>query len=404
MNPLPRLVASTVFLAALVGPIAGSMSASAQPMRIEVYEPFYDGGRFSTKDLNLDGKGLLLEVAHGGRIAASLALQPDCRDCNANAQNQVVVGLAGEGAAQACLWSGGVRQSGWTQAKFSLDIPDVPGIYEVRARNTQARSCQEALGQWRQGRPGGPGPDATIGVVVVYGDPEAVSVVLDPRPGNPPGGRPGGGNRPRREMRELQRLIDDNLVTLDQTQQQILALATKPANNARTKQMKDLTIRARALTGELMNLQADLKVVIEDVVDREASKTQRPPPIPVTPPRPRVVKPQIVVIAGTVPTPRPLSQGEQAALLDALEKATFPDSQKNALNDVIQAGAFFTIGQAKDIIARFSFEPHKAEVVGMLCPLIIENGALPQLLTMFTFEMYKQDARKRTGNRCGWMP
>jgi hypothetical protein len=205
-------------------------------------------------------------------------------------------------------------------------------------------------------------------------------------------------------MRELQRLIDDNLVTLDQTQQQILALATKPANNGRTKQMKDLTIRARALTGELMNLQADLKVVIEDVVDREANKTQRPPPIPVTPPRPRVVKPQIVVIAGTVPTPRPLSQGEQAALLDALEKATFPDSQKNALNDVIQTGAFFTVGQAKEIISRFSFEPHKAEVVGMLCPLIIENGALPQLLTMFTFEMYKQDARNRTGNRCGWTP
>jgi hypothetical protein len=46
-------------------------------------------------------------------------------------------------------------------------VPDEPGTYSVRARYAQAYSGKDALGWWKIDRPDGPGPESTIGIIIV---------------------------------------------------------------------------------------------------------------------------------------------------------------------------------------------------------------------------------------------
>jgi len=127
---------------------------------------FTEKGRFSVRKLNLNKNGRYLEMQKGGQINATLQINHDCPDCG-GAINQIIVGLAGEERAQACIWNGGRTSRGWQTVKFKLNIPNTPGKYEIRTRYAQAYNCKDALGWWKVDRPTGPGVKSTIGYVSV---------------------------------------------------------------------------------------------------------------------------------------------------------------------------------------------------------------------------------------------
>ncbi len=84
--------------------------------------------------------------------------------------NQIIVGIAGEEKAQACIWSGGKYSNGWKSARFSLDAPKMPGVYYIRVRYAQDYSCENALDWWKIDRPYGPTLESNIGFIHIQGD------------------------------------------------------------------------------------------------------------------------------------------------------------------------------------------------------------------------------------------
>ena len=172
----------------------------------EMVEPFGGGTgvRFRIRDVRIDGRGDTVRVRGGGSHEVRFDVLHDCRECG-NAINQVIVGLAGEERAQASVWNGKQRSGGglrvvnagtevealaednsgpaeWVSVTCDIVVPDTPGTYQVRARYAQAYQGRlmtsegrvvpqpefpEVLGWWRVDRPDGPGPESTIGTIVV---------------------------------------------------------------------------------------------------------------------------------------------------------------------------------------------------------------------------------------------
>ena len=172
----------------------------------EMVEP-YGGGtgfRFKIRNVRIDGQGDTVHVRGGGAHELSFDVLHDCRECG-NAVNQVVVGLAGQDRAQASVWNGKQRSGGglkvvnpgtdveamaednpgpakWVNVSCDIVVPEQPGTYSVRARYAQAYQgrlmtaegrgipqpeYQDVLGWWKVDRPDGPGPESTIGTIVV---------------------------------------------------------------------------------------------------------------------------------------------------------------------------------------------------------------------------------------------
>jgi hypothetical protein len=137
----------------------------------DVFTEAYGGGtgiRFQVRNLNLDEQGNAIWLKGGGEINATIEINHDCRECG-NAINQIIVGIGGESAAQACVWSGQQSSNGWQPASFSLKVPSAVGTYKIRTRYAQAYTCDDALGWWTVDRPDGPTAASDIGVVVVTG-------------------------------------------------------------------------------------------------------------------------------------------------------------------------------------------------------------------------------------------
>ncbi|MEO0761666.1 MAG: hypothetical protein AAFZ09_07650 [Pseudomonadota bacterium] len=145
---------------------------SAAQTSVDVFTEDYGGGdgfRYQLRNLVIAGQSTSAIVERGGPVAAEVQVNHDCPSCG-TAINQVLVGLAGEDQAQACIWNGLQSSGGWTTVTFGLDIPLSPGTYEIRTRYAQAYTCADAIrGWWKIDRPEGPGPDSTIGAVVVRG-------------------------------------------------------------------------------------------------------------------------------------------------------------------------------------------------------------------------------------------
>lgn len=203
----------------------------------------------------------------------------------------------------------------------------------------------------------------------------------------------------RRALWQIQRELGDRLDALDALNAQLLELASRPPSGRRLRVIKDLTRQQLAVTQDLRLLHDDLRAALregdygrDDWDGREGWDGRGRPdrPEPVRPPAVRV--------------PAPLPPGELEFLVASIERATFPDAQLNALRDTIQTGAFFDIAQARRVLALFVHETHKVAAATLLCPLIVEPGALPRLLSDFTFESYRQELRNRTGGQCGWVP
>jgi formylglycine-generating enzyme required for sulfatase activity len=124
------------------------------------------GNRFSTRNLRLNGEANQIFLSKGKQIPATLEINHDCPECG-TAINQIIVGIGGEEHAQACVWIGGSSSQDWQTVSFSLNIPDIPGVYYIRTRYAQAYNREDALGWWKVDRPDGPTEAANIGAVVV---------------------------------------------------------------------------------------------------------------------------------------------------------------------------------------------------------------------------------------------
>ena len=155
-------------LSSVTGAITNKESKPVEPVvqQPKLKDKFIEKGRFSIRKLSLNKQGAILEMPKGGSLSAALQINQNCPSCG-GAINQIIVGLAGEARAQACIWNGGQTSNGWKKVKFKLTIPDAPGKYEIRTRYAQAYNCKDALGWWKVDRPQGPDEKSTIGIVFV---------------------------------------------------------------------------------------------------------------------------------------------------------------------------------------------------------------------------------------------
>ncbi|MCC5659177.1 SUMF1/EgtB/PvdO family nonheme iron enzyme [Nostoc sp. XA010] len=124
------------------------------------------GNRFLTKNLVLNDESNQIFLNQGGQINATMEINHDCPECGTSI-NQIIVGIAGEDEAQACVWIGGSTSNSWQPVSFSLNIPYTPGVYYIRTRYAQAYNSEDALGWWKVDRPDGPTEEANIGAIVV---------------------------------------------------------------------------------------------------------------------------------------------------------------------------------------------------------------------------------------------
>lgn len=172
----------------------------------EMVEP-YEGGtgfRFRICNVKIDSRADVVHVRGGGSHTVGFDVLHDGWECG-NAINQVIVGLAGQDRAQASVWNGKQRSGGglkvvnagthveapaednpgpaeWVNVSCDLVVPDEPGVYSVRARYAQAYQgrlmtvegraisqpeYEDVLGWWKVDRPEGPGPESTIGTLIV---------------------------------------------------------------------------------------------------------------------------------------------------------------------------------------------------------------------------------------------
>jgi len=377
MRPFARLLQLTCMTALAGAPLV----AAAQPGQLTVHDPFYETGRFLARHLVLNGGGNSLVVPRGGRIDATLDVNQRCPGCRGSA-NQIIVGLAGEPGAQACVWSGGASSNGWQATRFALDVPDVPGLYEVRVRYAQAASCRDATRWWRTDRPQGPTGDATIGIIVVQGDPEPP----------PPAERP---------VREIMKDIDAATADLDASADKL----QRVAGGRMDRRDKDEVRRLGDRIGDIAKTLAGLHGELDDAV-RRALHEDRRDDRPGRHRSPRFERPNIVVVAApdVDPGPQPLSPSDFSQLVKRIDDAAFPDAQLNALSDAINAGAYFLTRQAVGVMGHFAFDNNKVDAAAMMCPRIVEAGPLPDLLGAMTFESYRGELRKKTNNRCGLRP
>jgi WD40 repeat protein len=123
-------------------------------------------GQVKLSEFTLNNKGNFVSAAPGEKISVSANYIYDCPECQPRSINQIIVGIARENGAQACIYDGGIKGSG--SSKFTLTAPKEPGTYYIRFRYAQAYGCERgALGWWRIGNE--PTPEANIGVIIVKG-------------------------------------------------------------------------------------------------------------------------------------------------------------------------------------------------------------------------------------------
>ncbi|MEB3283067.1 MAG: WD40 repeat domain-containing protein [Lyngbya sp.] len=121
-------------------------------------------GQVKLSEFTLNNKGNVVTTAPGEKISVSANYIYDCPECQPGSINQIIVGIAGENTAQACIYNGSIKGSG--SKNFALTAPLEPGTYYIRFRYAQAYGCEEgALGWWRVGNE--PTAEANIGVIIV---------------------------------------------------------------------------------------------------------------------------------------------------------------------------------------------------------------------------------------------
>jgi len=113
----------------------------------------------------LNNKGNVVTAAPGEKISVSANYTFDYPEGQPGAINQIIVGIAGENSAQACI-ADNIHLKGSGSNKFTLTAPNQSGAYYIRFRSAGAYRCEQgALGWWRVDDE--PTAEANIGAIVV---------------------------------------------------------------------------------------------------------------------------------------------------------------------------------------------------------------------------------------------
>jgi hypothetical protein len=121
---------------------------------------------FTIGDVQIQGQGRRAHAAPGSPVTVDVSYfiqDVGCPGCI----DQILVGIADDATInepKGCVYDGqpgpeGVEGGG----SLNFDVPNAPGVYYVRVHYGQAFSCD--LGWW--GVNGVPGPDSSIGVIIV---------------------------------------------------------------------------------------------------------------------------------------------------------------------------------------------------------------------------------------------
>lgn len=379
MSPHSRTlpVALTLLALAMFAP-----SASAQ-IQIPVQQTFHDGARYSIRNVRLQKSGNTLVLAGGGQVKGSLDLNHHCTSCG-GALNQVIIGLAGSQIAQSCLWSGGQTTRGWKKVKFTVDVPDAPGIYELRARYAQSNGCGNATQWWQVDKPGGPDDSANIAVIVV-----------DP---------------PLPASRDLGAIYRDIVTTTNQARARTQNLrrvtaSPKAMNSRRSKQLAQDTRAADEEVQALAALHYELGVAMGvvaaagpslpeyNIYEVAAAPQPQPPVVVVVAPRPAPV----VVVP---PALRSMSSADFGALMARLRRESWEENRLKAIGDVVRAGALLDRAQARELMGLFKWDESRIELAVLVCGVMIEDGALPELIAAIEWESSRDTLRKRVSGQC----
>jgi len=121
-------------------------------------------GQAKLTNLTLNNNSNVVIVNPEQKINGSTNYTYNCAGCQGGSINQIIVGIAGQNNAQACIYNGSIQGSG--SSTFTLTAPNVPGIYYIRFRYAQAYGCEQgALGWWRIDK--APTAEANIGIIIV---------------------------------------------------------------------------------------------------------------------------------------------------------------------------------------------------------------------------------------------
>lgn len=372
---------TTAFIVGVLGALvlAGPALAGPGQPSLTLHDPFTEKGRFTVRNLTLEGESNVLSLERGGRVRAQLDLVQHCPGCGGSI-NQIIIGLAGEPRAQACVYNGGGVSAGWQRAEFTLDIPDQPGIYEIRARYAQADGCGGAMNWWRVDRPQGPSGDATIGLVFV------------------------AGAEPERSLQDVQRDIDATLTRLRENTDRLVRITRKRMSPPKQIEAAQLSGEASELVRSLEALQAEALAFGQPGHDHERPhhpKRPRPAFVIKADPLPQ----HIVVVQAPPPVAEPVIEpmrdGEYQKLVKTLKKQGFESTQLDYLRDVLRTEPWFTTQQAVGLMKVFSFSSGQVETAALVCKRIVEPGAFPSLVSVLTWDSDRDTLRQRTGGVCG---
>lgn len=363
-----RIGASSLLLLACL--LGAASVAHAQMSAYPVHGSFNEGGRFTVRNLSLNGQGNRLVLAAGGTVHAELDVRHHCPGCG-GAINQVIVGFGGATEAQACVWQGGQSSNGWQRVQFSLQVPNQAGTYQVRVRYAQANNCGDALGWWRVDRPDGPDLSSNIGLVTVT-----------PTHSRPPTLPPGSA----RSVAEIMADIDARLGRMEKMSANLEQLSLGRPDRRTLARLGKLSRRMGAYATELRQLQGELSQSLAYGRGDWDAPVRLEPPVSILP------MPQ---------GPAALPRHELDALVQRLRAERFESSRMSLLRDAIRANAHFDAAQALLVMELFDFGSSKVEAATLLCQVMVEPGALPRMTAALGYDSDRRTLRQRTGGHCG---
>ncbi len=357
--------------------MVSSAHARRVPAQLVVHPTFHEGTRFSVQDLNLEGQGSQLELERGGTVRATLDVHHHCADCGAT-RNQIIVGLANARRASACIWDGGQRSSGWERRDFVIDVPDEPGVYPVRVRYAQAWSCKKAKGWWRVDRPNGPGPEATIGVIIV--SPPRVQL---------------------RHSDEIRADIDAAMDKLTRNNNKLHEVVSGRRGRRALNKAAELSDDIARQLERLEDLLGELDVAIGRVEGPDRHHHGPSIHVVLSPRTPLPVPQEQVVVVVEEPPLASMTPSSFSALPTRMKGNAWQEDRIKMIADEMTAGARFDKQQALRLMGLFKWDENKVIVGTKVCTAMVEAGALPAMIATMKWDQSRDALRKATGNQCG---
>ena len=122
-------------------------------------------GNATVGNLSLNHQGNRLKASPGEKIFARLHFFYDSNFVPPTSLNQILIGFSELGA-QKCIYNQVGYLCGEGDASFFLQAPSCCGVYQIRFRDAQAYTPEDAVHHWWDVN-GEPGSESTIGELIV---------------------------------------------------------------------------------------------------------------------------------------------------------------------------------------------------------------------------------------------